>query len=94
MSRTDHTGRTGRTGRFGKTKTGDSEADADWMEAIEEIDRALRNAEDIPEEGEEFADGVTETLEDIRQTIERTQRVTDRQWEAVQNMASGISRWL
>ena len=64
---------------------------ATWLHTIDEM---LRDAADIPERGEDFAAGVTDTLEDMRAWIEENEHVTEKQQQAIENMQAAVGRWL
>jgi hypothetical protein len=55
----------------------------EWEELLDRIDELLSD-EDF-----EFAQ---ETLEGIRSWVEEKEHCTDRQWEAVENIASSLDR--
>ena len=65
-----------------------------WQRALEDIESALEDAEGIPDEGEEFANGVRENLESIHAWVEEQNHVTPAQVVAIGNMSQGIGRWL
>ena len=64
------------------------------QEALELVDSILSGCNQIPEEGEDFASGVSERAFSIGETIEQRQHVTDKQFSALENMLSGVERWL
>lgn len=72
----------------------DSDRKFDLGEALEKCERIIEMTEEVPDPGIDFAIGVREQTEGIYDTIERTQRVTRHQKEALDNMESGLSRWL
>lgn len=63
-------------------------------EAIDLGGEIVKDSADVPEEGEDFADGVANKALDIMETIERTGRVTPGQESALLNMRRGLDRWL
>jgi hypothetical protein len=63
-------------------------------DALELIDEALEIAERVPERGQEYAESVTSTLNGIAATIERTDKVTENQLAAIENIKSGLERWV
>jgi DNA uptake protein ComE-like DNA-binding protein len=68
--------------------------DADWEDAIEQCDRILSDCDDVPEAGDDFAYSVRENVEGIKATIEEKEYVTPDQQSALDNMESGVRRWL
>jgi hypothetical protein len=62
------------------------------LEMAEELIRMCE--EDVCEAGEEFAASVADTARDIIDTIERTKEATARQREAIENMTTGVERWI
>lgn len=63
-------------------------------DALALCDQIESTAEDVPEAGEDFAMSVTEKAASIRETIERTERVSDNQFTALENFLSGLQRWI
>jgi hypothetical protein len=66
----------------------------DPAEAIETCNRILSKCDDVPERGEDFAESVREKAESIREWIEENDKVTEAQCAALENMESGLDRWL
>jgi hypothetical protein len=64
------------------------------IEAIEQCERIMEKIHDVPEAGEDFAASVSEKVDSIWQWIEEHGRVTPKQQEALDNMESGLDRWL
>lgn len=62
--------------------------------AIEQCDRIIEKCGEVPDDGEDFADSVIEKAASIRDWIHKHGRVTDRQQTALDNMESGVDRWL
>ena len=62
--------------------------------AIEQCERILEMCDEVPDRGEEFADGVRERTQSIFEWIEENRHVTDAQITALENMESGVSRWI
>ena len=65
-----------------------------------DVEEALALAEEIedlagqlPEEGSDFGDSVSEKAADIAANIEAHGRVTDAQYTALENMLDGLQRW-
>lgn len=65
-----------------------------WEQAIADIDQALEMVDELPERAGDEGFDPSETLEGIRQTIERSQRVTPGQRQAIDNITDGIQKWL
>ncbi len=63
-------------------------------DALELCDDILYLAVEVPEEGEEFASSVSESCREVQETIERTNRVTDKQFEALENWLQGLRAWV
>jgi hypothetical protein len=63
-------------------------------EAIEQCNEICELCEEVPERGEDFAISVYEKVKDIRDTIEKTNHVTDAQQQALDNMQAGVKAWI
>lgn len=63
-------------------------------EALAMAEQIREYAEEVPEEGEEFAMSVAEKARDIAISIDRHEKVTDRQMEALSNMLDGVLKWV
>lgn len=61
------------------------------LQLAEQIESA---ADEVPDEGQEFASDVAKKAEDIAATIESTNRASDAQVTALENMLSGLQRWI
>lgn len=68
--------------------------ECEWKEWLETIRGAISDAADLPERAEDFADSVTEKLEDIEAWVEENEHITDGQTSAVSNMEAAIGRWM
>lgn len=71
----------------------------DHEEGLELCDEILRLIdEDIPgsayDRGYEFFESVEEKVKSIRGSIEGTKRFTDNQKSALENMKSGVEKWI
>lgn len=79
-------------------KHGDTSDGPDWNDAIklcEEVSEKLTDASDhIWDKAGEFFESVEEFIGDVSETITKTQRVSKRQLEAIQNMSNGVDKWL
>lgn len=71
-----------------------TDGDGDWETAMEQCDRIISMCEEVRERGEDFAFGVMERTESIKGWIEENKTVTSAQLEALDNMESGVGRWL
>lgn len=63
-------------------------------EAMELVDEIVALADDVPDRGADFAESVREKSLSIGETIERTDRVTEAQAEALENMRNRLLRWM
>lgn len=68
--------------------------DTDWEDAIEQCNRIMEMCNEVPERGEDFAYSVQQKVQEISETIEESERVTEAQQIALDNMESGVSRWI
>ena len=66
----------------------------DIEETIELAEEIKDLTEEIPEEGIDLACGITKSVEGIVSNIEAYGNVTDRQWDALENMKAGVEKWL
>jgi hypothetical protein len=64
-----------------------------WQDALKQCDTIIELLDDVPAEGEDFADSVREKTESIRDWIERNKEVTSKQQQALDNMQAGAERW-
>lgn len=78
-----------RTVKLGKTKP-----DPSYEEAMELCDQIEEMADEMPSRAEEFTSSVCEKSADIRASVEERGRATPGQILALENMVSGMSRWL
>lgn len=63
-------------------------------EAIGICDQIASAVGDLPDRASDFGISVSEKAASIRESIERTGRVTDGQFVALENMLAGVNRWL
>lgn len=67
-------------------------------ELIDKIDEILEDMDDASSDlwdrAYEYFESCEEKLKGIRDTVEKKQEVSRRQWETVENMISGINKWL
>lgn len=69
--------------------------DSDYVEQADEIFEEIKMLyEDMPERGQSFADDVLEKSQDIMKNIEKHERATEAQIDALTNMRDGLSRWI
>lgn len=66
----------------------------DITEVLEMCDDIIMEIGELPEQAEEFADSVENTVFDIRNWIEDNNHVTDRQLSALRNIRAGVRKWL
>lgn len=71
-----------------------ADSNSKYREAIDLCDEIESLAEDVPERGEDFASSVCDQAGGIRETVERLGAATDAQVTALENMKSGLSRWI
>lgn len=68
------------------------------VRALELIETIQQTIEGLPErvqgKGADFFESVMDKAKDIGETIERTDRVTVGQTKALENMLSGVRRWV
>ncbi len=72
----------------------DAMKNEDAIEAVEQCDRILRDCEDVPERGEDFASSIMEKVESIRDWIVKHDNVTEKQLDSLDNMESAVGRWI
>lgn len=68
--------------------------EADVEEAYQLVTEIESIAEEVPERGEAFAQSVLEKAQSIRQTIEESEKVTEPQRKALENMKTGLEKWV
>jgi hypothetical protein len=71
----------------------DGDLPEEVVEALDLVDSIENLAGDLPEEGRDFGESVTEKANDIAENIRRHRRVTDKQLGALENMLGGLERW-
>ncbi len=62
-------------------------------EALEMCDSILELVLDLPEKAEEFADSIQTKAIDIKEFIEKNNKVTSGQFSALENMKRGAEKW-
>ena len=72
----------------------DERRQANIAAALEQCDTILSLCDDMPDRASDFAISVAEQCAEVRETIERMQRVTSNQQEALDNWEAGLNRWL
>jgi phage shock protein A len=66
----------------------------DAQRAIRQCESILSDCQEIPERGEDFAEGVIEKVESIQSWIEENRHVTDPQLTALDNMEGAVGKWI
>lgn len=64
----------------------------DVTEALDICAGIMKDADDLPEKYEEFADSVSDFAISLTEFIERNDRVTERQLAALNNIRRGLDR--
>lgn len=64
------------------------------QEGVELCEEILDSIGDLPERAEDFASSVSEKVESIQEWIEENDHVTEAQMDALENMKSGVERWM
>ncbi len=62
--------------------------------ALELCDEIMAVADDVPSEGMAFAESVCDSCQEVRETIEKLGRVTERQMDALENWLNGLEAWV
>jgi len=65
----------------------------EWEDAVKLCEEITKLCDEVPEEGEDFADSVAEKALGIQDWIETNKHCTPKQAEALQNMKSGLLKW-
>lgn len=68
--------------------------ECEWLFALEKIQDALTDLDELPEHADDFACSVQEKLDDMYNWIYENKHVTEGQLAAISNMRSGIDRWM
>ena len=71
-----------------------NEPEIDVEDTIAIADEIADLVLDLPERAADFAESVDEKARSIKQTIESQRRVTPAQRQALENMLSGVKRWI
>lgn len=74
-------------------KSRQGRAETDWRGFLRRAQEVLSDLDELPERAEDFAESVREKIEDMRSWVEERERVTQRQEDALANMAEGVRRW-
>lgn len=69
-------------------------ADMDWEDAVDFADTLLERIKELPEEAEDFANGVMETVEGIRGNMATAEYASERQITALENIKGGVDKWM
>lgn len=64
------------------------------VQAIDQCDLIIEKCEHVPFDGEDFAKSIKEKAASIRKWIQENGKVTKNQQAALDNMESGVDRWL
>jgi hypothetical protein len=64
-----------------------------WEDFLLAADDLIERADNLDGRGADFGESVAVQVAKMRQTVELREDVTDRQWEALSNMATGVARW-
>ena len=71
--------------------------DGDWEEASAQADRICELIENASaaawDKAYEFFEDVEAKVKSVQETILRTERVTDKQQQALNNWEAGVSKW-
>ena len=62
---------------------------AEFREAVEELEDA-----GVPDQAEDFLRSVTGKVDAIEESVGRSGRPTDAQTRAIENMTTGVRKWL
>ena len=65
-----------------------------WQEAIAVGEELCELLEELPEQASDFVESVGEKARAIMATIERSESVTERQRDALENMLAGAEKWM
>lgn len=68
--------------------------DCSFEEALGLVDEIQDALGELPEEAEDFADGVEKRSQSIGEWVEKNNHVTPGQMTALQNMLDGCHRWI
>lgn len=68
-------------------------SECDYKQLLDEIDTLIGDCEDLPEEGEEFANSVDEKVRSIRATVTEHEHCDRKQKEAIAAMQDSVNRW-
>lgn len=68
--------------------------DIDVEETVAIADEILERVPELPERAADFAESVDEKAASIKQTIQNSNHVTPAQRRALENMLSGVKRWI
>jgi hypothetical protein len=75
-----------------------NDEELDWKEIVGLADSICELIDDAPgdvwDRAYEFFESVQEKAKDIGETVRRTKRATQGQKDALENMESGVNKWL
>lgn len=66
----------------------------EYADALELADDILADLDELPERAEDFRDSVREKVEGMRDWILENEAVTEKMETALENMKTGVDRWL
>ena len=72
----------------------ETESATDRESIIAQCDRILGLCDEIPEQGSDFSESVSEKVESIKAWAEDGKPVTDKQRDALENMERGARNWV
>jgi hypothetical protein len=77
-----------------KPKPAPVRPETDWQIRLIQCERILASITCLPDRAQDFGESVQEKVESIQAWIEDNERVSEAQQTALDNMESGIDRWL
>lgn len=66
----------------------------EWKRRLDQCEEILGKIDELPERAEDFAASVQEKVEDIARWIEDSEKVTEAQCVALDNIQAGVEAWL
>jgi len=66
----------------------------EWQKTAEKITEALSDLDDLPDRATEYREGVEPKLSSMLEWIEKNKHVTPPMVTTIDNMCSGIDKWL
>ena len=65
-----------------------------WEEALDACDDVLELCEELPDRAHDFGVSISEKVQGMKEWIEAEEHVTDRMEEALENMKTGVEKWM